>query len=619
MPDAWGQGSWVGAQYQKFLDGWSKVGAQETKPFLRGASGQNEGNGYSPQITVPGFSDIIKTGAPPTVTAADKATQRAFEKAGLPSPLDPAIQARIAEQRDIADRIANSATPDMAQAFAQMMTAIDNVQDAAITISVAGRIGLRLAGRVGLRFVPILGPIIWAADALALINMGVAWLGAAYGFACGGPRQGIPAAITAAMMGNPFKGLSRIPARRIGLPVPVPTPRSKGSRGSGMFNQTNGRKASAGRLPRWGAVRPSFAEAVQAAQFSADTIGYGIGLGGIMGFMSESIYGAALAASGEPVRLRSPAVNHALREMAWPLVRERGLGSLRHHELSARVVSACWQLLLHPDLVGDELYALTWLTLYASIEPMAWDLNQLDWPSLLPLVDEARWEPYDVRDDLVAAQLEELGWPAREPGRFAGPQPGPGITAAELFHVIGPNVVAALQRWLAVDPLDPLRALVSTISIQYAERVWMLAEGDANFWRWELAPGAAITEAMMLASRWPAAGDPPELIMAAWRATEQAMEQRGRKMLTGPELDRIWESCGTPLIRLVPGLDTMPPEWFVPHDPTTGVPDQLAWAPDIDGARKMLTQQLAALRAGDSAELGPRGLRDDPGHVHAPG
>jgi len=659
VPDSFGPVAWLGGQYQKFIDGADRLIDPNASEIARQSTAIQAGTAYTPTINTPNFSDVARRGPPVPVTPQDRRTQAAFERAGLPSPLAPEVQAQIAKNRDTAERIRSSAIPDFAQAMAQVMTAVDNVQDAAITVAVGGRMALsalaaagdrlipglvgaaldafaaaagraaaeaagalyadaltdlaaaaargeagaaaRLAAttaardaamaaaegaavraalargalglgtRVGLRLLPVIGTAMLIADLLNLLNMALAWFGAAYGFACGGAKYGVPAGVSAALMGNPFARMSKLSPRKAGIPVPLPGGRAKGARGSALFGQHGGRRARAGSIPTFGKSLPNFSEAVQMAQTSADTIGYGVALGSLMGYMGESLYGAARVAAGEKVQVRSPSINHELVQRLGPHVFGLSKGALWHRELMTRAASTAWIVLLYPEVFGDELYVWAWIVLYAGLEPLSWDWQFTDWRGLLHLLPEAKYTGYDHRAEWVRDELERAGFNPQD----AGPWPLPGLplelSAERLLVEVGPRIRDALERWLAVDPQDPQRIVISYLAMQYAERVWILAEGRADFWKWELAPAAAITEAMLLANRWPAAGDDPEQLMAAWRATELAMHQRGRKQLTAAELDRIWEACGTPLIRLVPNAKGMPEEWLRPWDTESGV------------------------------------------------
>jgi hypothetical protein len=141
-----GVDSFFGTNYAKMLDALDKVGDPNRAAILRGGrSGVFTDVAKSPQINIPNWNGIIRTGPRPQLTADDWTVQRAAERAGTASPLSADVQGEIARRRDFARNIPQSATPEYMGGLSQFINAVDNVQDFAATIAFGGRLALGAA------------------------------------------------------------------------------------------------------------------------------------------------------------------------------------------------------------------------------------------------------------------------------------------------------------------------------------------------------------------------------------------------------------------------------------------------------------------------------------------
>jgi len=294
------------------------------------------------------------------------------------------------------------------------------------------------------------------------------------------------------------------------------------------------------------------------------------------------------------VRVRSPEVNRAFARLVAPGLAGLKKGPAWHREQCARALGSAPIILRDPWTFGDNLYGLTWIVVYACVEPLMWDTQGLPWQAAVQKHLPAAWRAFEVRDPVTRGILAELGIdPDGESPWPVGGSPLE-LDSVRLVRELGAEISNALRRWLEERPADPWRRLVAELSMRVTERLWVWLEGADDWPQWTLAPVTAVWESLFRASRWPASGDPPDAMLAAWAASERAVEAQGGGFLGGPELDRIWEAHGVPLIRLRTGQGPPPPEAFLPWDPETGRPEQIAGAPTIEEARAKLAEILRA-------------------------
>jgi len=554
--------------------------------------------GKAPRITIPAWDDIIRTGPRQTVTDEDYAIHRHFRQAGIPSPLSREVEQEIADRRAMAQRIRNSAIPEYQRGVATMLTAVDNVQDSALALAVGGRITVAALGRFGTWLAPAVAGLARLALAVNWLGLALGLFGIAYAAACQGPRSGIAQARSAALAGYMFKGVRAVVPRARGIPTPFPSAGSKGRHGMAMFALPSGREVANRRASRWAKAMPSFGELLQIGQVAYDHLGYGLALGAVMGLSSETAYAEVRRGRGEKVEIRSPFVNHALASLMGTTLAGMGRAALWHRHTCARAVASAPLILRDPTSWGDELYGLTWLTFYASLEPLMWDTQGLPWRELvIANLREARWTPWDVANPVTRRLLAVEGIDTTE---LVWPIPGAPreLDAERLVVELGKEIGDVLQRWLEADPIDPWRRFVAEMSMSVCERVWWWLEGAADWPAWKLSPTTAVWESLFLAARWPIVSDPPASILAAWAASEQYVRDSGRPIIPVEELDRIWDAAGSPLLRLHGGAATVPPEFFVPWDEATGAPGDVAFGPSVPEARRRLARLLAEEQPG---------------------
>lgn len=580
-----GTDSFLGSNLARFLDGASKVGENQRKDFRRGFSGVQVEPAKSPRINLPGFDQTFKLGPGVEVTDQDKATYWDFKRRGLDPPLDPAVTAAIERKREMADNIRNSAIPEYQQGIAQMMNAVDNVQDAALTLAVVGRIAMRLGGVGAAAAAPWLAPILTAVALLDALTLGLSYFGPAYALYCGGPRDAA-AALLAPKMAAAFFG-SVIPraARRVGLPSAVPPAQRKGALGGAAMAGIGNRRGRAnGGLPQQFAWTKA-SEALQAAQVGADFAGYGLQLGAIMGFFAEVAYSTARAQRGEAVGVRSPDAAHRYAALLRPVTDQLSAGALWHRHTCAKNLATAWVILMDPETWGPEVYALAWATVYTSQEPLAWDQQGLDWQSvIMPELRQAwpAFAPVTVADRL---ERQGLGLEIDRAGAWPVAGAGESIDSDTLLLDIGPKIARGLERFLAAYRHEPVGTFVDVMAGMTCERLWCWVCDHPHFPQWEMGDGQKFLECLLMASRWPALGDPPERLWDFYQRVTARQGELGRVFLDAEELDHLGELAGTPLIRIVPGDRGISPGLWMPTNPDGSTSGPFGFGSTVEDAR----------------------------------
>lgn len=590
MPNDPGPTSWLADQYQRFLDGIEKVGNPNAPRLVRSQARVRVEPGKQPTINVPAWSDIVRTGPRTPVTDEDWAIQRHFEQAGLPSPLSAEVQNSIRDRREIARRIRNSAIPEYQQGVSQLVTVVDNVQDAALTASVGARVTMPVLGRFGDWLAPAVLAMGRIAVLLNWLNSALMIFGVLYAAACQGPRQAVAQYSVKNLAGAGFGLIHAILPRSRGIPGPRPGAGLKPRMAATMTGIPQGRALAGMKGSRWGLARISFGEALQAAQVAADVTGYGLSLGAVMGFIGETAYAAERLTRGEHIRVRSPRVNHTFAELTHERIHALSSAALWHRQQCCRALAAAPFVLRDPETFGDDFYALTWLTVYVSIEPLMWDTQGIRWRDQIIAGLPASWAPWEMTDTVSRGIVAELGLDPDAHGAWPIPGAPPQLDAQRLVLELGPEISRALQRWLDAAPFDPLRRFVAELSVRVTERFWFWLEGHDEYPRWQLAPPTAVWESLFLADRFPILSDPPERLVAAWAACEQYVTDSGRKYIDAPILDQLWAQHGTPLLRIREDTAPVSPELLLPWNEETGAVDDVAFGATLDEARARLQQ-----------------------------
>lgn len=161
--------------------------------------------------------------------------------------------------------LSRSPTPNVAQNFAKIAQQIDNVQDALVTLSVAGRVATKIAGRA----IPGVGQVAAAADVLNVINVFY-------------PRNIVGGAVGAIRRtGRKISGRSKYFASK----------KVKRDMASLAGLQTGTYSQRLKSTLKSGKVGFGWGEALQILQTSDELVGVGLSLGPIFGAMIDTFFG----------------------------------------------------------------------------------------------------------------------------------------------------------------------------------------------------------------------------------------------------------------------------------------------------------------------------------------
>ena len=132
---------------------------------------------YGTSIQIPGFEDVIHVTPKAKITVEEMAAHKWAQKRKLPSPLSAAQLLLLTAKKYRFLKSLASPTPTWLKTYGAVATAMDNVEDALITLYWTGRLIVSIVPRLLGRATPILGWLLMGSDVLNLANA-VSWGGA---------------------------------------------------------------------------------------------------------------------------------------------------------------------------------------------------------------------------------------------------------------------------------------------------------------------------------------------------------------------------------------------------------------------------------------------------------
>jgi hypothetical protein len=198
---------------------------------------------YGNTVNIPGFSDVIHIIPKAGISAEERAAHLWATKRGLPSPLTSAQIESLAYKKFRFLKALSSPTPTWMKNAGAVMTVLDNVEDALVTVTVLGRVAAKIAPRLLGRLVPGLGWVLMGSDILNALNF-ISWASFA---AKGGKRK-----IEGLAEKNPFHA-----------------------------------KAAANRAFKLKRAVPTVGEILEILQTTDQLFGVGLCLGGLMGIVTD--------------------------------------------------------------------------------------------------------------------------------------------------------------------------------------------------------------------------------------------------------------------------------------------------------------------------------------------
>jgi len=218
-------------------------------------------NGYA--ITFPRLGDIIHVPIIQPMTEREKSLWYSGKKDDIPPHRQLQLQAIKERNRERYQRMQASPIPNWMSSYTSMLTALDDAQDAIISLAMIGRLAVKILPRLLTRF--LVGPVGWI------------WLIA--------ELMSLLVAPTACAL-NPL-ACKRMLHKK-------------------MQRRAEGLKAGIKGYAKSGGYLPSFAEGIQALQVTDQIWGFGLAIGPIFGAAYDLIFGGVRWLQGEKVTFKSP-------------------------------------------------------------------------------------------------------------------------------------------------------------------------------------------------------------------------------------------------------------------------------------------------------------------------
>ncbi len=516
------------AEYERFMDGLSKLKEGDFYDQRNKALQTLQDEGKPQQVTIPGWDDTIHLAPRTALSPNDVRAHFRAQRRGEPSPLTPQQQAELERRQKIRERIQNSASPDYAQAFGQMLTAIDNVQDALITLSVVGRIVLWPVSKILGRAVPGLGWVLLASDLLNLLTFIGQLAIPLYAALCKSPTQALAAGVPAAVFGRALKTEVWTLAEL--------NPFSRRARAV--------RRLTASRL------MPTVSEALQVAQTTDQWFGVGVSLGAIVGAITESAYGLEARLRGKPVEVKLPDAGRDIQAIQAGVNQGRSLQDIETRRQASQTLQQAPQVLRTQENFTEDEH-LEVLTAYlAALDLVAADLKGTGWQERLPLNPAWTLTP-PIPHRSIGPALAEFDPEFRfTMTRWGYPSSPPALSAGALITQTSLDVPRALREFLAPRRNSPTGAYYGALVNTVTQRLWMMLEEDDHLWKIEPEPDWRVLAALAESNRLVNLADGEEKIIPFWAAAKRAVAQDDKRTLLAEELDGLARQHGMTLIRL---------------------------------------------------------------------
>lgn len=236
-------------------------------------------------ITFPRLGDVIHVPIIKPMTPEESYLYYSGRKKEIPTSRLIELTAIKMRKKERFDRMISSPTPKIVRSYASIMQAVDDAQDAIITLAAIGRIACKFLPRFLSRF--LMGPIGWLWLIAELMN---ALMSAN---ACALNPRGCKRAARKRLKGMPAAKRAKFKGMKATLKV-------------GAKGYSEKLKAGVSRYGKSGGFLPSFSEAIQALQVTKDVYGWGLSLGPVIGLATDLASGGFRWARGEKVVFRSP-------------------------------------------------------------------------------------------------------------------------------------------------------------------------------------------------------------------------------------------------------------------------------------------------------------------------
>lgn len=213
------------------------------------------------------------------------------------------------------------------------------------------------------------------------------------------------------------------------------------------------------RVASFTAKFPWLSFALQAPQVTASIWGVGLQLGGVMGMISESMYGAVRRALGSPVIVRGPPPSDPVGKAIQYLT-----GGSPHYGGGAWLSYEDHWTLLAADIVAAEL-------IMANFPASSFDASVPEWLDG-PLVYREPWHASTLQ------ALTDLGWRPDMPVRPAVPGVEPGATHRDLLGKLAADFPSFLNEARVDFPVGVPTVMYQNAAADLAQRILTWGTGS---------------------------------------------------------------------------------------------------------------------------------------------
>jgi len=564
------------SEYDRFMTGLRGLSPEGQAQARANAYEARRGPSGTFTIAVPRTGDIFHFSPRVAVTPDERSAHFAALRAGQPSPLSQEQKDELARRRRVSAAIRDSATPEYAQSFGQMLTAIDNIQDFFSTVSTVGRLALWsakwIAPKLVARAVPGIGMVLLASDLLNLLGFFGQLAIPFYGLYCGHYAGVLPGTVPALLFGralkaqvwslanlNPFSRKARLARRLRSMPGflqfggalgPKGVPflfEGRTYRGYGKFLTTRSAYVS---LNTTTSIRGSVANLVEVAQTTDQMWGRGISFGAIVGFITGGAYGIERLSRGEKVVVKSLKSEHDLHKLLHPKLALLSDEEIQDRQRAAHVLIYAPFILRRMDLWDDQLIAQTMISVLGAVDLLGRDLRGSGWQEFLSA------EPVDVflppepplpvfsglRDEGDVAPGDFTTWPL--------PDQLEALTFPAWLQVGAEDLPQALRKFLEPRRNDITGMMFGALVDAMTNRLWLLLEEDPDLFKFELTPQWRALSSLAESNRVVNIGQDEQSIVSFWAEAESLHQDVGDGPKTGSEWDALAEKHGLSLLKL---------------------------------------------------------------------
>ena len=519
----------------------SPLGEEATRASLARRIPDQAGTRY---INVPGWDDVIRVAPKERLTRQELEAHREARAQGRASPLSTDRLAvhgeRIAEMQGRQ----NSTSPEYAKNWAQMQTAVDNVQDLLSTVATLGRLVINpiarlalhnvgaetgfllragvMSGRLASRFIPGIGWVLLAADILNLLNLLGTMAFPLYASYCGATFSGIVGAIPSLLL---QRGLCKKITDR------------------GSYNPFS-KQAKYARWQRSVRARPSIFNLLEVAQTSDSLFGVGLSYGGIWGLATDASFAMQQAALGQNVGLSTPTGRKEFASAYSDRMQQATRSQLRDYRVASQVLATAPQIARVQEIFTVQEHLAHLIAVTVALDLLRPFIEHPDTDALVAIALTEEWAPPNWSpwsgDDYQTAH----GLGTAPTATWALPGTPARITGDALCTQTAPEIATAMKELLTPIRDDEAGAFAGALITQIIDRCAVLWSTDEPAVEWETAPDQIILLSLASAGVIPNVRSGEGPLLSFWESARAVLVEKVRRGFTREELRSLLDAAG---------------------------------------------------------------------------